>query len=76
MNSSDKITDLLKSSSFQSLVQEADTCEDAMNLLEVINISLESYIFFIEQGIDFRANREAAGLLNIFKQLDTIYNEN
>ena len=65
MNSSDKITDLLKSSSFQSLVQEADTCEDAMNLLEVINISLESYIFFIEQGIDFRANREAAGLLNL-----------
>lgn len=75
MTNSDIITEKLESVAFQSLLQEADISDDAMHLLEVINLSLESYIFFEEQQIHFRANREATALINIFKQLETIYNE-
>jgi hypothetical protein len=72
----DKITTFFSSEQFSQLCEEADNNPEAMQLLEMINLILESAIFF--HGIDeqHRVNREVQNLEKITKLINQLYEQN
>jgi hypothetical protein len=76
MNIVDTIKSFLNSDAYVSLVDEADHNNEAIKLLEHINISIASLIFFKENEIDNRVEREAHSLNKTFEYITELYEQN
>lgn len=76
MNIVDTVKSFLAGDAYASLVDEADHNDEAIKLLEAINISIASLIFFKENGIDNRVEREAHSLHRTFEYITELYEQN
>lgn len=65
----------LKSANWDKLVQEATGSggEEAMKLVEMIEIHIESLIFFMKLKENNRAQREIDMLTRMFNMINTLY---
>jgi len=69
------VKQFMNSSAYDSLVKEADHNQHAIQLLEVISISIESLIFFKEHNITNRVQTEQQNLHTLFEHIKSIYEE-
>lgn len=67
--------DFTESKEFNCLMEEAKTNPDAMELLEVINLTLESLIFFKTNNIENRVQIEVDNLNKLNNYIKEIYEE-
>ena len=67
------IKQFINSPLFDQLSDEAEHNNDALQLLETINLSIESLIFFKERGVQDRVTLETNNLNNIFNYLKQVY---
>ena len=65
----------INSYTYRQLSDEASHNSDALHLLEVIELSIASLIFFKENKIKNRELLEARNLNNVFTYLKEIYEE-
>lgn len=76
MNIVDTIRSFISSDTYASLAAEAEYNDNAVELLESINLSVASLIFFKENNIDSRVQREAENLNKTFQYITEIYEQN
>ena len=75
MNAADTIKGFLASNAYKSLAAEAEHNEHAVELLEIIDISIESLIFFKQNNIEDRVQYELYKLTNTFNYIIELYEE-
>jgi len=70
------IDTFLKSTNWDRLVKEAtgENGEEAMRLVELIDLHLESLIFFMKLKEHNRSQREIDMLTRMFNMINTLYN--
>jgi len=71
----DNVKQFINSDIYRQLSDEAEHNSDALHLLEVIELSMASLIFFKENKIKNRELLEARNLNNVFTYLREIYEE-
>jgi hypothetical protein len=69
------MNDFTQSKAFNCLLDEAENNPNAMQLLEIINLSLESLIFFKENNIENRVQIEAYNLNKLTNYITEIYED-
>lgn len=69
------MNDFTQSKAFNCLIDEAESNPDAMQLLEIINLTLESLIFFKENNIENRTQIEAHNLNKLTNYIREIYED-
>lgn len=67
--------DFTESKAFNCLTEEAKSNPDAMELLEIINLTLESLIFFKMNNIENRVQIEVDNLNQLNNYIKEIYEE-
>ncbi len=75
MNITEHVKQFINSSIYQQLSDEAEHNSNAMDLLEEINMSIASLIFFKQNKIKNRELLEAHNLSKILNYLKEIYEE-
>lgn len=76
MNIIDTIKSFMDSESYASLLAEADYNDCAIEILETINLSIASLVFFKERNIESRVQRESKNLNTTFQYITEIYEQN
>jgi hypothetical protein len=76
MNIVNNIKSFISSKSYASLVSEADYNDYAIELLESINLSIASLLFFKENNIENRVQIESENLNRTFQYITEIYEQN
>lgn len=71
----DNVKQFINSDAYRQLSDEAEHNSNALHLLEVIELSIASLIFFKENKIKNRELLEARNLNNLFTYLKEIYEE-
>lgn len=69
------VKQFMNSDAYSSLLVEADTNEHALELLEIINLTIESLLFFLERDISTRAEMEQQNLYNLFQYIKETYEQ-
>lgn len=69
------VNQFINSSAYSSLLAEANTNVNAIELLEIINLTIESLVFFLENNIENRAQQEQHNLNKVFQYIHEIYEE-
>ena len=66
----------MSSDAYEQLTQEADHNLEAMELLDMVSISLESLVFFKCKNEHVRVQMEANNLFKLFTFITEIYEQN
>ena len=75
MNAAETIKGFLESNAYKCLATEAEHNENAVELLEMIDLSIASLIFFKENNNEHRVQYELHRLMNTFNYILEIYEE-
>ena len=75
MNAVAIVKSFLTSNAYNMLVHEAEHNDNAVELLESINLSLSSLIFFKERNINNRVESETKSLDQTFNYITELYEE-
>lgn len=75
MNAVEVVKGFLASRVYDQLCDEADHNVNAIELLEMLNISIASLVFFQENNIQHRVNSELKALYKTIHYITEIYEE-
>ena len=75
MNANKVIKGFLDSNAFKSLATEAEYNENAVELLEIIAMAIDSLLFFKQNNIEDRIQYELYKLTNTFNYIIELYEE-
>ena len=69
------VNQFIQSDAYNSLMLEADHNQNAVELLEIVALSIESLLFFKENNITNRVQIEQRNLHSLFEHIKLIYEE-
>ncbi len=76
MNTVEMVKQFMRSDAYEQLTQEAEHNHNAMELLDIVSLSLESLVFFKSKNIHNRVQLETININKLFNFITEIYEQN
>lgn len=76
MNTVEMVKQFMRSDAYEQLTQEAEYNPNAMELLDIVSLSLESLVFFKSKNIHNRVQLETININKLFNFITEIYEQN
>lgn len=76
MNTVEMVKQFMRSDAYEQLTQEAEHNPNAMELLDIVSLSLESLVFFKSKNIHNRVQLETININKLFNFITEIYEQN
>lgn len=70
------VKQFMRSDAYEQLTQEAEYNPNAMELLDIVSLSLESLVFFKSKNIHNRVQLETININKLFNFITEIYEQN
>tara|TARA_B100002019_G_scaffold291677_1_gene312544 strand:- start:1596 stop:1826 length:231 start_codon:yes stop_codon:yes gene_type:complete len=76
MNTVEMVKQFMRSDAYEQLTLEAEYNPNAMELLDIVSLSLESLVFFKSKNIHNRVQLETININKLFNFITEIYEQN